>query len=65
LTEIRLLEKLGADSLFDISLLSDEDKNTLTDVVMHSHCFNAVQTITVPDEEDDEEEEQDKTSASK
>lgn len=61
MTAIQLLEKIGADCSFDINLISDEDRNELTQYINHANSFNAIQNISVPDEEEDEgEEEQEK-----
>lgn len=64
MTAIQLLERIGADSSFDISQLSDEDKNKLEGVINHSHSVNIVQSISLPDEEETEEiEETEETEA--
>jgi len=59
LSAITLLEKLGADASFDPSLLSDEDKKTLEDIISRAKIFNAINLITTPDEDEKESEEED------
>jgi hypothetical protein len=50
MTAITLLEKLGADALFDWSLLSMKDKKTLEDIIQKAQTFNAIEIIAAPDE---------------
>ena len=61
MTAIQLLEKLGADASFDPSLLSVEDKEMLEDIIHKAKTFNAVELISVPDEEEPEEESEDES----
>ncbi len=56
MTAIKLLEKLGADTLFDPTLLSKEDKVSIADIMRDAEIFNAIEVITLPDEEETEEE---------
>ncbi|MFT4810531.1 MAG: hypothetical protein ACI9LX_003898 [Paraglaciecola sp.] len=67
MTAIKLLEKLGADATFDPSLLSVEDKKTLSDIIQKAQTFNAIEIIHAPDEEeedDDSEKEKEKEKTS-
>jgi DNA-binding protein YbaB len=57
MTAIKLLEKLGADASFDPSLLAEEDKKTLEDIIQKAKTFNAIEIILAPDEEEIPEEE--------
>jgi hypothetical protein len=60
MTAIKLLEKLGADATFDPSLLSVEDKKTLSDIIQKAQTFNAIEIIYAPDEEEDDDSEKEK-----
>mgnify|MGYP007055207757 FL=1 len=59
MTAIQILEKLGANALFNPSLLNEEDKLTIQQTLSETNKFNAIQTNTVPDEEETPDEEQD------
>lgn len=52
---IKLLEKLGANAIFDTSVLSVEVKNTLEDIIHKAKNFNAVNLISVPDQGSEDE----------
>ena len=58
MTAITLLEKLGADAAFDLSLLSEQDKKNLEDTIQKAKKFIAMEIIAVPDEEEEEEPEE-------
>ena len=56
MTAIKLLEKLGADASFDQSLLSEEDKNSVEEIIHRAKNFIAMEIIHAPDEEEEESE---------
>jgi hypothetical protein len=58
MTAITLLEKLGADALFDWSFLSIKDKKTLEDIIQKAQTFNAIVLIVAPDEDESEVEDE-------
>ena len=55
ITLIKLLEKLGANAIFDTSVLSVEVKNTLEYIIHKAKNFNAVNLISVPDQGSEDE----------
>tara|TARA_B110000091_G_C13712648_1_gene431177 strand:- start:534 stop:794 length:261 start_codon:yes stop_codon:yes gene_type:complete len=55
ITLIKLLEKLGANAIFDTSVLSVEVKNTLEDIIHKAKNFNAVNLISVLDHGSEDE----------
>jgi hypothetical protein len=57
LTAIKLLEKLGADLLFDPIILNKDEKVSLEYIMHNAEIFNAVEVITLPDEDETKEEE--------
>jgi hypothetical protein len=57
LTAIKLLEKLGADLLFDPIILNKDEEVSLEDIMHNAEIFNAVEVITLPDEDETKEEE--------
>jgi hypothetical protein len=58
MTAITLLEKLGADALFDWGLLSMKDKKALEDIIQKAQTFNAIEIIVAPDEDESEEDDE-------
>ena len=52
-----MLEKLGADVLFDPIILSKDEKVSLEYIMHNAEIFNAVEVITLPDEDETKEEE--------
>jgi hypothetical protein len=65
MTAIQLLEKLGADMSFNLSMLSEEDKKSIEDIILKANTFNAMEIIHAPEEEEPEEETEDESEKEK
>lgn len=59
MTAIQILEKLGANAVFNPSQLSEEDKLTIQQALGDTQTYNAILSQSPPDEEQTPDEEQD------